>query len=414
MAGDSNFTFVRKRGVVTPNVETMLGQSLKVLLIEDNKAEARLLQELLKDSPTKPFYLDRVQRLADGLRLLEAHQGDRGNGYDVILLDLTLPDSAGLESLRPLLQLAPHLPIVVLTNTNDDALAIEAVRQGAQDYLVKRHINTDVLVRSLCYAIERKRVAEELRQANADLELKIKERSRQLAKAEELQHQQSEFVSMLSHDFRNPLNTILNSAGLLQAGDLQLSEEKKLRLFQLIQVASKDMNRLLDEVLLVGQGDAGRLVFNPAPLALKPFFAHLLDEARVSANEYHTLVLLGLECDREVLADKVLLRHICSNLLSNAIKYSPQGGQIDLEVGFEGQFTIEIRDRGMGIPPKDLRALFEPFHRAGNVENIPGTGLGLTIAKSCVQAHGGEITVESEVGVGTTFAIAFPLQFAPA
>lgn len=398
---------------MTPDDETMLGQSLKVLLIEDNLAEARLLQELLKEARTKQFYLDRVQRLADGLRLLEAHSGDRGEGYDVILLDLTLPDSAGLDSLKPLLKLAPNLPIVVLTNTNDDALAIEAVRQGAQDYLVKRHINTDVLVRSLCYAIERKRVAENLRQANADLELKIQERSQQLAKAEELQHQQSEFVSMLSHDFRNPLNTILNSAGLLQAGELQLSEEKKLRLFQLIQVASKDMNRLLDEVLLVGQGDVGRLVFNPAPLALKPFFQQLLEEAQVSATQNHKLVLLGLESDRKVLADGVLLRHTCSNLLSNAIKYSPQGGQIDLEVGLEGQLTIQIRDRGMGIPPDDLRALFQPFHRARNVENIPGTGLGLTIAKSCIQAHGGEITVESQVGRGTTFAIALPLQFAP-
>lgn len=391
----------------------MLGQSLKVLLIEDNLAEARLLQELLKDAGTKQFYLDRVQRLADGLRLLAANSGDRGNGYDVILLDLTLPDSAGLESLKPLLKLAPNLPIVVLTNTNDDALAIEAVRQGAQDYLVKRHVTTDVLVRSLCYAIERKRVAENLRQANADLEMKIKERSRQLAEAEELQHQQSEFVSMLSHDFRNPLNTILNSAGLLQAGDLQLSEEKKLRLFQLIQVASKDMNRLLDEVLLVGQGDAGRLVFNPAPLALKPFFQQLLEEAQISATKEHQFGLMGLERDRVVLADRVLLRHTCSNLLSNAIKYSPQGGQIDVEVGLEGQLTILIRDRGMGIPADDLKALFQPFHRARNVADIPGTGLGLTIVKSCVKAHSGDITVTSKVGMGTTFAIALPLEFVP-
>lgn len=384
----------------------MLEHTLKVLLIEDNLAEARLLQEFLKAATTNPFYLDWVQRLSEALGLLES------SDYDVILLDLTLPDSQGLASLKPLLKQAPSLPIVVLTHTNDDALALEAVRQGAQDYLVKRFMNTDVLVRSLSYAIERKRVAETLRQANADLELKIAENSRQLAKAEELQHQQSEFVSMLSHDFRNPLNTILNSAGLLQADNLQLSEEKKLRLFQLIQVASKDMNRLLDEVLLVGQGDVGRLVFNPAPLALRPFFQQLLEEAQVNASKHHQLLLIGGEGDREVLADKILLKHIGSNLLSNAIKYSPKGGKIIVEINLDECLIVRIIDEGMGIPPQDLQNLFQPFHRAHNVANIPGTGLGLTIVKSCVEAHEGKMTVESEMGVGTTFAIALPLRWA--
>ncbi|MEC4805326.1 MAG: hybrid sensor histidine kinase/response regulator [Jaaginema sp. PMC 1079.18] len=383
----------------------MLERTLKVLLIEDNLAEARLLQEFLKASETKQFALDWVKRLSEALNLLACRS------YDVILLDLTLPDSQGLASLQPLFQQAPSVPIVVLTHTNDDALALQAVRQGAQDYLVKRFVNTDGLVRSLCYAIERKQVAEALRQANADLELKIQEHSQQLAKAEKRQHQQSEFVSMLSHDFRNPLNTILNSAGLLQADNLHLSEEKKLRLFQLIQVASKDMNRLLDEVLLVGQGDAGHLAFNPTPLALKPFFQQLIDEAHVVMAKNQRLALIGLEGSCEILADGVLLKHIMSNLLSNAIKYSPQGGQIGVEVHLDVQLTIRVTDAGMGIPPQDLQNLFQPFHRACNVADIPGTGLGLTIVKSCVEAHGGEISVESVVGVGTTFAIALPLHY---
>jgi signal transduction histidine kinase len=389
----------------------MFGRSVKILLIEDNLAEARLLQEFLKEAGEKRFYLDHVQRLTDAVRLLET-EPYQSQGYDVILLDLTLPDSQGLESLKPLLSRAPNLPIVVLTNTNDDTLAIEAVRQGAQDYLVKRHVSRELLVRSLCYAIERKRSAEHLRQINADLELQVQERAQQLAKAEELQQLQSEFVSMLSHDFRNPLNTILNSAGLLQASNLQLSEERKLRLFHLIQAASKDMTRLLDEVLLVGQGDAGRLLFNPAPLALTPFFSQLIEEAQLSATPHHQLMWDCGDGDREVIADAILLRHICSNLLSNAIKYSPKGGQISLTVDLQSHFAICITDCGLGIPADDLKSLFQPFQRARNVGQIPGTGLGLTIVKSCVEAHGGKITVESEVGVGTTFAIALPLQYA--
>ncbi|MDY7013870.1 MAG: response regulator, partial [Cyanobacteriota bacterium] len=131
---------------------------LKILLIEDNPAEARLLQEVLKSFDLQQFCLVRAKRLGEALNLL--HE----DCFDAILLDLTLPDSVGLDSLKPLIAEAPRVPIVVLTNMNDDRLALEAVRRGAQDYLVKRHVNVEVLVRSLHYAIERKRVAERLRE----------------------------------------------------------------------------------------------------------------------------------------------------------------------------------------------------------------------------------------------------------
>lgn len=151
---------------------------VNVLLVEDNGAEARLLQELLKGS-INCFNLVHVKRLQSALTQLEQQ------GFDVILLDLTLPDSQGLASLDTLLSYAPHLPIVVLTNTNDDELAVAAVRHGAQDYLVKRHVNPEVLVRSLQYAIERKQVSEALREANEALEIRVQERTVELAKANE-------------------------------------------------------------------------------------------------------------------------------------------------------------------------------------------------------------------------------------
>lgn len=151
---------------------------VNVLLVEDNGAEARLLQELLKGS-VNCFNLVHVKRLQAALAQLEAQV------FDVILLDLTLPDSQGLASLDTLLGSAPHLPIVVLTNTNDDDLAVAAVRHGAQDYLVKRHVNPEVLVRSLQYAIERKQVSEALREAKEALEKRVQERTVELAETNE-------------------------------------------------------------------------------------------------------------------------------------------------------------------------------------------------------------------------------------
>ena len=233
------------------------------MLIEDNLAEARLLQEFLKQAQSKEFSLVHVKRLQEALK--ELHQ----DTYDVILLDLTLPDSQGLSSLPRLINHAPSLPIVVLTNTNDEELAIEAVRQGAQDYLVKRQVNVDVLVRSVHYAIERKQVLETLRTVNQTLQTRVEERTAELVKAKELNQFKSEFVSMLSHDIRNPLNTILLAAGLLQNSDEKLTKEKKHNHLQMIRSAIKNMAQMLDEVSLIGKADSGKLQCELCPLDLE-------------------------------------------------------------------------------------------------------------------------------------------------
>jgi two-component system, cell cycle sensor histidine kinase and response regulator CckA len=144
---------------------------LQILLIEDNLAEARLLKEILRDAWAERFTLTHVNRL--GAAIVELNSAR----FDIALLDLTLPDSDGLASLDTLIQHAPGLPIVVLTNTNDDRLALDAMRHGAQDYLVKRQVNLDILVRSIRYAIERKQTAQALREINETLEWRVEERT---------------------------------------------------------------------------------------------------------------------------------------------------------------------------------------------------------------------------------------------
>ncbi|MBW4555849.1 MAG: hybrid sensor histidine kinase/response regulator [Trichormus sp. ATA11-4-KO1] len=380
--------------------------SVKILLIEDNLAEARLLQEFLRQADSQEFSLVHVNRLGEALNELSR------NSYDVILLDLTLPDSQGLSSLPPLMSHAPSIPIVVLTNTNDEKLAIEAVRQGAQDYLVKRQVNVDVLVRSVCYAIERKQVLETLRTVNQTLQSRVEERTAELVKANELNQFKSEFVSMLSHDIRNPLNTILLAAGLLQNHDDKLTQETKHNHLQMIRSAIKNMAHLLDEVSFIGKADSGKLQCQFISLDLKAFCQQLIDEAQLSTKEKHlTLVFTSVGELGEAVWDESLLRHILGNLLGNAIKYSLPGGKIQFElIAHAHAVTFHIQDWGIGIPQQDLQQLFQPFYRAENVGTIPGTGLGLAIVKKCVEAHGGEIRVNSEVGVGTKFTVTLPLM----
>ncbi len=385
----------------------MSENSVKILLIEDDPAEARLLKEVLKSFNLQLFSLVHVNRLQTALEKL------KGERFDVILLDLTLPDSQGLSSVETLVRQAPNLPIVVLTNTNDDKLAIEAVRRGAQDYLIKRKINVDVLVRSIQYAIERQRASELLREANENLANQVQRKTDELIKAREIDRLKSELVSMFSHDFRSPLTTVLSCAELLQNKGHLLTEDKKVHLFDLLRGASKNMVQLLDEVLLVGRADSGTLECNLAPLDLGLLCRQIVDELQIIADKKQIQIIFISQGELpESFWDESLIRHILSNLLSNAIKYSLENSKVQFElISEEKQVIFRIQDWGIGIPKADIPHLFEPFHRASNVKRIPGTGLGLSIVKSCVETHQGDINLESEVGVGSIFTVTIPLEY---
>ncbi|MGB6166421.1 MAG: hybrid sensor histidine kinase/response regulator [Geitlerinemataceae cyanobacterium] len=388
----------------------MSANSVKVLLIEDSLSFARLLQEFLKIAKSQEFHLVHVQRLANAIEELEKDR-EAAHSFDVILLDLTLPDSQGLTSLEPLMRQAPNLPIVVLTNTNDDTLAIEAVRLGAQDYLVKRQVNPELLVRSVCYAIERKQAAKTLQEVNEALALENQERMAELSRAQELNQLKSEFVSTIAHDFRNPMNTILLCSGLLQSSGDRLTEEKKLKHFGLMQSAIKNMAQLLDEVSLMSQSDSGKLECQFRSIDLVAFCRQLVENFQLGLGRQHPLILVTKADEIVGLWDESLLHHILGNLLMNAIKYSPVGRQVEFElIGKEREVVFKIKDWGIGIPQSELPQLFQPFYRASNVDEIPGTGLGLAIAKKCTETHGGTISVESEVGVGTIFTVILPLS----
>lgn len=381
-----------------------LSQDIKVLLIEDNLAEARLLKEILKGNEKKEFHLVNVSRLSEAISLLQQ------TNFDVILLDLTLPDSQGLESLAPLLITAPKLPIVVLTNTNDDNLALAALRQGAQDYLIKREVSLEILTRSLCYAIERKQMEEALRESNEALKMSVIERTNQLEKAQELNQLRTEFVSMLSHDFRNPLNKILLSAGLLEESRDRLTKDQQVSYFRMIRSAIKDMDQLLTEVLLIGRADSGRLYCQFDLVDLLDYCQKLVESFTVKPEPQLAIIFQVEGSLERGLWDINLIKHILTNLLGNALKYSPQGNPVEFKIIVESeQVVFKIVDRGIGIPSKDQEHLFKPFYRGSNVDNIQGTGLGLAIVGRCVEAHKGQIHLESEEGKGTKITVILPI-----
>jgi signal transduction histidine kinase len=215
---------------------------------------------------------------------------------------------------------------------------------------------------------------------------------------------------MISHDFRSPLNSILLSTGLLEEHADRLSEERKLTHFQLIHSAIQNMARLLDEISLIAKADSGNLKCHREPLDLEPFCRKLVSEMQINLSDRHQLHFSIQGELHSTLWDETLLRHILSNLLSNAIKYSPDGGVVQFElIGQKKTVTFRIQDQGIGIPQVNQPELFQPFIRAKNVGTIPGTGLGLAIVKRCVEACKGTITVESKVGIGSTFTVVLPV-----
>ena len=230
----------------------------------------------------------------------------------------------------------------------------------------------------------------------------------------ELSELKSRYVSMAAHDLRNPLAVIRSAVDLIQQYGDRLTEEQKLTKYDHIQASINVMVSLLDDILTIGQVESGKLAFNPAPLDVITFCQGLSLEIGQAAGAARRIAFSGQGECRDVLVDAKLLRHILGNLLSNAIKYSPEGRDVIFDVDCQpDQITFCVQDHGIGIPEEDQKHLFETFHRASNVRQIPGTGLGLAIVKQSVVLHSGTITFASEMGAGTTFTVVLPQAETP-
>ena len=230
-----------------------------------------------------------------------------------------------------------------------------------------------------------------------------------LAKERELGDLKSRFISMASHEFRTPMSTILSSMELIERYNERLDAEKKSKLFNQVRSAIKHMTQLLNDVLIIGKIESGKMEFIPEPTDIALFCSEIIDEIGASIGSGHQLLFT---CANPVQAevDKKLFRQVVTNLLTNAIKYSAAGSEVQIEiVRKEEAFVFSISDRGIGIPEADQDKLFETFHRASNVGNISGTGLGMSIVKNAVELHKGQITFKSAAG-GTTFEVLIPLN----
>lgn len=371
---------------------------LRVLLVEDNPADARLVWEMLAEAappdgdPWAVFCLDAVARLADALPRLAAGL------VDVVLLDLSLPDGQGLEVVRRVRAAAPDVPIVVMSGNDDETLALAGVRDGAQDYLVKGCVEGALLVRALRYAWERQQAADRLRATTRALEAKTRE--------------QEATIYTMSHDLKAPLVSLHGMAELLVEDYGARLEPAARQYLDRIAANARKMRALIDELLELSR--VGRDPGAPTSVDLGAVVATVTDQLG------HSLAARGAEVRVEgflprVLANPTRLGQVFTNLIDNAVAYtSPdRAPRVVITARAQGDcWEIRVRDNGVGIPAAFHDKIFQVFQRLpdGKRLNPGGSGAGLAIVVRIVETHGGRIWLESAEGRGTTVFFTLPIQ----
>ena len=317
---------------------------------------------------------------------------------DLILLDVNMPRMNGYEVCECLKadEQTCDIPIIFLSAMGETIDKVRAFGSGGVDYITKPFQVEEVIAR----------IESQLKLRRMQVEL-----AQSLAREQELNRLKSEFVAMVSHDFRTPLCSIQGFTELLRHYRQSLSVVKQEQYLDKINASVEHLLYLLDEVLLVGSFDGGRIECRSDCIDLKVFCKELTETFQLSLNKLHQICFTASENleQLQIQTDPNLLQQILINLLSNAVKYSPEDTQVHLTLQHQDTLAVfRITDRGIGIPPENQPYLFDSFYRCSNVGQIKGTGLGLAIVKRCVDALAGEIQVESTLGEGTTFTVKLP------
>src|SRR5438270_14025661 len=364
----------------------------QVLLIEDNPGDADLVRLRLVEGKT-PVNVSCFGRLSDGLASLASQPPT------VVLLDLNLPDSHGPETFRKVLAQAPDVPVVILSGQEDESLAMKAIHQGVQDYLIKSDMTSRTLERSMRYAVERQALL----------------RSLEISRQQQIEFK-NQFLSHVSHELRTPLTCIHQYASLLFDGlSGTVSPEQRDHL-QVILKSVNQLHAMIRDLLEATRAESGKLRIEPRCLGLVELVRQAIAMIRPIAVEKR--ITVELEADSHiplVHADPDRVLEVRINLIDNAVKFTPAEGTVIVKLSrqeTDPDFCyVTITDNGRGISPEALPLIFERLYQdADSVDGKrSGLGLGLYIAREVVNLHGGRIWVASQPGDGATFTFSLPV-----
>ncbi len=230
----------------------------------------------------------------------------------------------------------------------------------------------------------------------------------ELLTEQEIVRQQRFFTQSVSHEFRTPLGIIMSGADLLDDYLDHLTPERRREVLTEIKDNTRLMSGMVEQVLMLGRFESSQQRYLPKPVNVMTLCHEIAHKVCTSMNHEQRVKITAP--DQEVLLDATLMASILDNLLSNALKYSPTDKQVKLEVSLtRGEISFVVRDEGIGIPAEEIARVCDPFHRAANVGDAQGAGLGLAIAQRCTALHGGTLRIESVENQGTTMTVTLPI-----
>jgi signal transduction histidine kinase len=378
-----------------------------ILLVEDNPGDADYIQDLLAEGTNSPPTLvTHVLTLAEAMAVLL-----RQVPFEVVLLDLRLPDGSGVECVDAVRAKARDVPIVVLTGLDDDDLAISCIAAGAQDYLSKNEVRSRTLSRAIDHAVARvrevqaRRRAQELSIRSADLELE----NHRMVEASRLK---SEFLANMSHELRTPLNAIIGFSQLIFDGKVDPTSPNHRTFVGYVLSSARHLLQLINDVLDLAKVEAGKFEFRCETVAPQALINEAADIMRggFAAKSIHLDVQVDSSLNTAWI-DADRFKQVLYNYLSNAMKFTPDGGRVVVRATAldDLRFRLEVEDTGAGIKAEELDKLFSEFHqlRSSTGKFHPGTGLGLALTKRLVEAQGGSVAVTSVPGQGSVFSAIF-------
>ncbi|MHC4113835.1 MAG: ATP-binding response regulator [Planctomycetota bacterium] len=362
-------------------------ESTNILMVDDDPGDCRLVEQFLKkSSQTTEFTIRTVQSLTDCLECL------KNCSFDLVLLDLGLPDSSGIEVVQKVQNANPNIPIVVLTGLADEQIGLDAIKKGAEDYLVKGESLKYTLVRSIQYAIERKRAKKLKNEAEA----------------------KSRFVSTVSHELRTPLTSMKGGVAILLNGTIGEINNKQKELMDIIKRNIDRLGRLINDVLYFQKLECSKMVFDMRENDINKVVKEVEQTMLAPANEKG--LNLVTDCDHtlpKITFDRDKIIQVVANIVANAIKFTDKGGiTVAANKAGDNIIRVSVKDTGSGIKKEDMPRLFDEFEQLQDINDrkTGGTGLGLAISKEIIEKHNGKIWAESQFGKGTTISFVLPIK----
>lgn len=400
---------------------TAMTQSIRVLLVEDDEKVAESPSVGLAASEDPEYQVHHVRRLSDAVDQIQS-----GIPIDVVMLDLGLPDSTGVNTVMPLLDLEKRLPIVVFMGEEDDKLVDKLLSIGVQDYIVKGTETADKLQRSLRYSIERHRLLEKIRQERQDHQIELQsihngevdtilgeekryqvfeEKNRLMAEVQRSNDELKQFAYIAAHDLQSPLRAVAGHCSLLDRKFKTLVGDAAVEHLQYVNDGVKRMQSLLDDLL---------------QFSLVQSTTFVLEETDCNGVLDDVISILEGPIEKAdaciqrgelpvVWADSDQLIRLFQHLVGNAVKYRNENPRVEVTAEKRPEhWVFAVRDNGIGIDPIYFDRIFDIFQRLHQRDEYSGTGIGLAICKKVVELHGGRIWIESEEGKGSTFFFTIP------